>query len=152
MSERKHDESLAEARYSLILSKLLELFSRLFGKPAEELAVDATLIELGVDSLFLLQASQVIRSEFGVKVPFRLLLEELSTIEAIATHLDEKLPASFAQNAPPAEAKSAAPANGTAGEPELPGSSPITETLVVAAPVTPPADALGPTPVPRVSP
>jgi len=152
MSERKHDESLAEARYSLILSKLLELFSRLFGKPAEELAVDATLIELGVDSLFLLQASQVIRSEFGVKVPFRLLLEELSTIEAIATHLDEKLPASFAQNAPPAEAKSGAPANGAAGEPELPGSSPIPETLVVAAPVTPPADALGPTPVPRVSP
>src|SRR6266446_7076373 len=101
MSKPKRDQSLMEARYGLILSKLLEVFSRLFGKPVEEIAVDATLIELGVDSLFLLQASQVIRSEFGVKVPFRLLLEELSTIEAIAAHLDQKLPASFGQNAPP---------------------------------------------------
>ena len=88
MSAPKLDQTLAGARRARILSKLLEVFGRLFGKGGEEIKADVPLIELGVDSLFLLQASQVIRDEFGVKIPFRLLLEELSTAEAISEHLD----------------------------------------------------------------
>jgi glutamate-1-semialdehyde aminotransferase/non-ribosomal peptide synthetase component F/acyl carrier protein len=83
-----------------IVTQVLELFSRLFGKSAAEIPTNVSLIELGVDSLFLLQASQTIKAEFGVKVPFRLLLEDLSTIEAIAAHLHEKRPHGFEQKAP----------------------------------------------------
>ncbi|MCU1264986.1 MAG: amino acid adenylation domain protein [Acidobacteria bacterium] len=83
-----------------IVTQVLELFSRLFGKSAAEIPTNVSLIELGVDSLFLLQASQMIKAEFGVKVPFRLLLEDLSTIEAIAAHLHEKRPNGFEQKAP----------------------------------------------------
>jgi glutamate-1-semialdehyde-2,1-aminomutase len=108
MSIPKSNEAAAKGRDVLILSQVLAVFSRLFGKNAEELPIDVPLIELGVDSLFLLQASQVIKSEFGVKIPFRLLLEELSTIEAIAAHLGQKLPASFGQDSAPREAKSEA--------------------------------------------
>lgn len=85
---------------SSIVTQVLELFSRLFGKSAAEIPTNVSLIELGVDSLFLLQASQTIKAEFGVKIPFRLLLEDLSTIEAIAAHLHEKRPNGFEQKAP----------------------------------------------------
>ena len=85
------------------VAQVLEVFSRLFGKDKAEIPTDVSLIELGVDSLFLLQASQTIKAEFGVKVPFRLLLEDLSTIEAIAAYLQEKRPNGFAQATPPRE-------------------------------------------------
>jgi glutamate-1-semialdehyde-2,1-aminomutase len=84
------------ARAGLINSKLKELLGRLFGRGAGEIDEQTPLINMGADSLFLLQASQAMRQEFGVKVPFRLLLEELSTVEALAQHLDAKLPAEFA--------------------------------------------------------
>ena len=45
-------------------------------------------LELGLDSLFLTQAALLLRKTFGVKVSFRELLEELSTIDALAAHLD----------------------------------------------------------------
>ncbi|MET0649249.1 MAG: aminotransferase class III-fold pyridoxal phosphate-dependent enzyme [Pyrinomonadaceae bacterium] len=112
----------AGARRALIVSKLSEMFARLFGSGAQEVPTDVPLIELGVDSLFLLQTSQVIKNEFGVKIPFRLLLEELSTVEAVAEHLDERLPAGFGQTAPPlpappAPAPAAAPAVQAAAPP-----------------------------------
>src|SRR5262249_30623064 len=75
-----------------IISLLGEAFGQLFGRNAAELDTQTPLLELGADSLFLLQASQMMQEKFKVKVPFRLLLEDLSTIEAIAEHLDHKLP------------------------------------------------------------
>ncbi|HEX8556611.1 MAG TPA: aminotransferase class III-fold pyridoxal phosphate-dependent enzyme [Pyrinomonadaceae bacterium] len=117
MSAAKLVEASAGTRRALIVSKLSEMFARLFGSGAQEAPTDVPLIELGVDSLFLLQTSQVIKSEFGVKIPFRLLLEELSTIEAVAEHLDQRLPADFGQTAPPAPAPAAAPAAQAAAPP-----------------------------------
>lgn len=101
MSATKLVEVSGGARRALIVSRLLEMFARLFGSGTQGVPADVPLIELGVDSLFLLQTSQVIKSEFGVKIPFRLLLEDLSTVEAIAEHLDKRLPADFGQTAPP---------------------------------------------------
>lgn len=53
----------------------------------------ATFTELGFDSLFLTQASQTIQSRFGVKVTFRQMLGDLSSVAALAGHLDEVMPA-----------------------------------------------------------
>ena len=71
---------------------LTEMFAKLFGKSPAELDVNASMVDLGGDSLFLLQASNAMRERFNVKIPFRLLLEELSTIDSLAAHLDQKLP------------------------------------------------------------
>lgn len=54
----------------------------------------ATFTELGFDSLFLTQASQAIQSRFAVKVTFRQMLGELSSVAALAKHLDHEMPAS----------------------------------------------------------
>ena len=53
----------------------------------------ATFTELGFDSLFLTQASQAIQTRFGVKITFRQMLGELSSVGSIAAHLDKEMPA-----------------------------------------------------------
>lgn len=114
MSELRATQPERQARQDSIISMLTDVLARLFGRNASELDIHTPLINMGADSLFLLQASQAIKKTFDVKVPFRLLLEELSTIEALAHHLDEKLPPTFAANettaaaAPPAAAPPAA--------------------------------------------
>lgn len=138
MSATKPVETAGGARRALIVSKLSEMFERLFGSGAQKVPTDVTLIELGVDSLFLLQASQVIKSEFGVKIPFRLLLEELSTIEGIAEHLDERLPADFGRTAPPPAAPVPAPAPVTSAT----SVTPATPATPAAAPPRPVAESL----------
>jgi len=81
-----------------------DILGSLFGRSSSELDIHAPFIELGADSLFLLQFSQAINDKFKVKVPFRLLLEELSTIKTLAAHLEQKVPQIIAavQPLPPA--------------------------------------------------
>ncbi len=64
----------------------------------------ATFTELGFDSLFLTQASQAIQSRFGIKVTFRQMLGDLSSVATLAKHLDREMPATaqiFAHAAAP---------------------------------------------------
>ena len=51
----------------------------------------ASFLELGFDSLLLTQVSQAIRSRFGVKISFRLLLDSLGTLEKAGAHIAEQL-------------------------------------------------------------
>jgi len=88
------------SRRGLIISKLQDVLGRLFSREAAEIDIYTPLVNLGADSLFLLQASQSIQKEFGVRVPFRLLLEDLSTVDALAVHLDQQLPASVEVSSP----------------------------------------------------
>ncbi|HEX8088255.1 MAG TPA: aminotransferase class III-fold pyridoxal phosphate-dependent enzyme, partial [Blastocatellia bacterium] len=74
------------------MAKLQETWGRLFGVDPAEIGVDVPFLELGADSLLLLQASQAIQDKLGVKIPFRLLLDELPTIEEISTYIDQRLP------------------------------------------------------------
>jgi glutamate-1-semialdehyde aminotransferase/acyl carrier protein len=125
MSELRANEPGRPVRRDLIAGMLADVLARLFGRDAAELDVNTPLINMGADSLFLLQASQAIKKTFDVKVPFRLLLEDLSTIAVLAEHLDGKLPPEFAAVQPaPAAASTAAPAAAPVAAP-------------VAAPATP---------------
>ncbi|HKG81231.1 MAG TPA: amino acid adenylation domain-containing protein, partial [Pyrinomonadaceae bacterium] len=93
--------SLAEGtRENLIISELRTIFGRLFGMDASEIVVDIPFLELGADSLFLLQASHAVQDKFGVRVPFRMLLDECPTIETLAVHLGQALPAGFTLSSP----------------------------------------------------
>lgn len=111
MSAPKQVEGHNTQRRDAVVSMLASLFATLFGRDASELDTETPLIELGADSLFLLQASQAVAEKFKVKVPFRLLLEDLSTIEALASYLDAKLPESFAPAPPATSSAPAAPAS-----------------------------------------
>jgi len=79
--------------------------------------VDPTtnLLELGLDSLLLTQAATLFQRKFGASISFRQLMEELSSLDAIAAHLDATLPPEkfAAMPAAPLPVATAAPVSGS---------------------------------------
>ncbi len=84
-----------------------EVFTQLSGIDVTPDQVDHQFLELGLDSLFLTQATQGIQKKFGVKLTFRQIMEQYSTIASLAGYLDSVLPpdafpaAAQAQAVPP---------------------------------------------------
>ncbi len=71
----------------------------------EDLAADeigVSFAEIGFDSLALIRLSEAVRRDLGIEIPFRRLLEELTTPAALAEYLDAEAPAP----APPPPAES----------------------------------------------
>ncbi|WP_084143620.1 hybrid non-ribosomal peptide synthetase/type I polyketide synthase [Methylocapsa acidiphila] len=81
------DLRIAEAQ-----SRVVALLEKLSGDSLAGIAPDANFLEMGFDSLFLSQAAQQLAREFKVKLTFRQLLGELTTIPALAAFLAETLP------------------------------------------------------------
>ncbi|XWK66651.1 aminotransferase class III-fold pyridoxal phosphate-dependent enzyme [Tunturiibacter gelidiferens] len=69
-----------------------EVFTQLSGIEVTPDQVDHQFLELGLDSLFLTQATQGIQKKFGVKLTFRQIMEQYSTIASLAGYLDSVLP------------------------------------------------------------
>ena len=80
------------ARQEAALVKLRALFSDISGLSADQLVASAPFLEIGLDSLLLTQASTAIEKSFGVHVTFRQLLEDLSSLDALAAHLAPSMP------------------------------------------------------------
>ena len=74
------------------LSELKAVFQELSGVDLSHADTSAKFLELGFDSLFLTQASQAVQKRFGANVTFRQLLEEVTTLEKLAAHLDGQKP------------------------------------------------------------
>ncbi len=70
-----------------------DVFTQLSGIDIGADQMDHQFLELGLDSLFLTQATQGIQKKFGVKLTFRQIMEQYSTIASLATYLDSVLPA-----------------------------------------------------------
>ena len=100
-----------QGRKADVTARLQTLFSELSGLAESELEPTASFVELGLDSLFLTQASTAIHKTFGVKVAFRDLLEDASTLKAVAARIDSELPPDVAPPAllPAAQAQAASP-------------------------------------------
>jgi acyl transferase domain-containing protein/glutamate-1-semialdehyde aminotransferase len=82
----------AQKRRAAVTGRLQKLFSELSGVAESELTTSASFLELGLDSLFLTQASTMIRKTFGVTIAFRDLLDDTSTLETIAAQIASQLP------------------------------------------------------------
>ena len=74
-----------------LLTKLRALVLDLSGVVISDDA--ATFMELGFDSLFLTQASQAVHSRFGVKITFRQMLGDLSSVASLVKYLEREMPA-----------------------------------------------------------
>ena len=85
--------AVAPPRENEIIATLKTIISEMSGIGASDIDLDATFIEMGAESLFMLQASHSITEKLGVKVPFRLLMEEYPTLRSLAAYIDQKLPA-----------------------------------------------------------
>jgi len=81
------------ARRETILATLHGIVRELSGLSPERLDPRASFLELGVDSLLLIQFTQAIQAKLGIQVPVTLLLEKVSTLHALVEHLDRETPA-----------------------------------------------------------
>jgi non-ribosomal peptide synthase protein (TIGR01720 family) len=92
MSESQMIITSGSGRHAEVASILTSTFAKLLGRDSGQVKDSVNFLEMGADSLFLLQFSQAISTRFGVKIPFRMMLEEHSTITALAAYLDSSLP------------------------------------------------------------
>jgi amino acid adenylation domain-containing protein len=98
------------SRSTRIAKVLSEIFEDLSGVDLSQADGSTSFLEMGFDSLFLTQVTQSLHGKFGLKITFRQLLGDLSTMNALAEYLDGKLPADvLAEAAPPAVTAQAAP-------------------------------------------
>jgi acyl carrier protein len=97
-------------RHERLIHRLREIANDLSGIPVESLREDASFVELGFDSLFLTQLSAAYQKAFSVRITFRQLFDDLSTLSALSSYIDSKLPAEVSIAAPEPEAVTPAPA------------------------------------------
>ncbi len=85
--------SVSIPRKERLIAEICSFLSGLSGSDISAAEASVSLFELGFDSLLLTQVATQLQKKFRTKVTFRQLMEDLSTIEAIASYLDESLPA-----------------------------------------------------------
>ena len=96
---------VAPPRSHRLRVEIARVFAELSGIQTTPEEAEYQFLELGFDSLFLTQATQSLQKAFGVKLTFRQLMEQFSTIASLADHLDSVLPAeAFAAVPKPAPA------------------------------------------------
>src|SRR5205823_667138 len=94
----RFDPTQFDQRENQTLSELKAVFQELSGVDLSHADTSAKFLELGFDSLFLTQASQAVQKRFGANVTFRQLLEEVTTLEKLAAHLDGQKPEAARRN------------------------------------------------------
>src|SRR5690554_6116911 len=97
--------TVGQLRVARIVGRRRMVAAGLAGCPPDGLAEGATFLDMGFDSLFLTQLAGAFQGEYGVKVTFRQLFDELPTLRALAEHVDAALPP---EELPPPEAAPAA--------------------------------------------
>jgi len=78
-----------------ILMALKDIVKELTGIDPSEIDISTNFFELGVDSLLLIQASEIIKARFRIDISLAQLFEELSTLQALAADIDQKLSANL---------------------------------------------------------
>ena len=117
------------ARTQELSTMIAAVLEELSGNAPASVTEPITFLEMGYDSLFLTQVAQKIQSQTKVKITFRQLLGDYSSIPALAAHLAEKMPAAPAVRtaavaaAPAARAASAAVAPAASLSQVLPQSA-----------------------------
>ncbi|GJL53391.1 MAG: hypothetical protein NPIRA02_05230 [Nitrospirales bacterium] len=75
-------------RHRYLFSAIKTLLFDLSGADLDELDRSSTFLELGFDSLFLIQMSTAMNVELGIDISFRQLIEEIDTFERLLSYLD----------------------------------------------------------------
>ena len=81
----------SESQKDRLIAKLLDILVPISGRERLEIATSSTFLEQGFDSLSLAQVSLAIEREFGEKIGFNKLMNQLPSVEAVAAHLGKIL-------------------------------------------------------------
>jgi glutamate-1-semialdehyde aminotransferase/acyl carrier protein len=79
-------------RVHTLVERLRALAADLSGYEPNDLDTNSSFLDLGFDSLFLTQLAAAFQREYGLKITFRQLFDELPTLRALAEYIDGKLP------------------------------------------------------------
>lgn len=82
----------AMIRLTRVRSMLTEVFEELSGMSLSQVNGSVSFVEMGFDSLFLTQVTQALQSKLNLKITFRQLLGDHSSLDALAEYVDSKLP------------------------------------------------------------
>ncbi|MFB2880050.1 MupA/Atu3671 family FMN-dependent luciferase-like monooxygenase [Floridanema aerugineum] len=86
-----------------IIGTLQTLVASLLQVSPTDVNIHAPFLEMGADSIIMVEAVQKIERTYGLKIALRQLFEELATLEALAIYLDERLPAISPETLPAAQ-------------------------------------------------
>ncbi|BBD60567.1 amino acid adenylation domain-containing protein [Nostoc sp. HK-01] len=100
MPNQEVNSLLNSSQIDIVLLKIKEILGTNFGINSAKIDIHTNLLELGFESLVLIQFSRLLQEKLGVKIPFRQLLEEFSTLHDLAVHIAQQLPPSFEQEKP----------------------------------------------------
>lgn len=80
-------------RKEKLIAELKDMLEDASGIEMKNVNPGISFLEMGLDSLFLTQSALSISKRYGVKVTFRQLNDDLSSLNALSHYLDQKLPA-----------------------------------------------------------
>lgn len=96
-------ESLTVNRRPNIVEAVQQVFENTSGVELTEFDGETTFFEMGLDSLVLTQTAAAFERDLGIEVTFRQLLENTTTVDALAEWIDETAPTECFQIATAAE-------------------------------------------------
>jgi len=115
------DPQTAGDRTAVVSNTLAEIFADLSGARIDPSDASSTFLEMGFDSLFLTQVTQALHSKFGLKITFRQLLGDQSSLRSLTEFIDSQLPAeAFAPKESPAPGEIRTQAPVSSKSPEAP--------------------------------
>lgn len=66
---------------------LTAYFAALLRLPADRIATDTNLLDLGADSIMLIEAQRHAETRFGLSIPIQRFFDDLNTIDRLADHI-----------------------------------------------------------------
>ncbi|WP_292867177.1 non-ribosomal peptide synthetase/type I polyketide synthase [Nostoc sp. LPT] len=87
----KIDATPTPSRLEEILARLQALVGNLLQVSPADVNIHAPFLEMGADSIILVEAVRRIENTYGIKIAIGQLFEELTTIYTLATYIDQKL-------------------------------------------------------------
>ncbi|MBR8834204.1 MAG: amino acid adenylation domain-containing protein [Stigonema ocellatum SAG 48.90 = DSM 106950] len=82
-------------RRDKIVAELCSLVAQMLQVSATEVDVHAPFLEMGADSIVFMESVRTIEHTYGIKIAIRQLFEDLATIDALATYIDQNLSPEF---------------------------------------------------------
>ena len=98
-------------RRNIIIAQLKQAFGEVFANSDGDLDLATPLIELGADSIVMMELVGHIEATFGVKIQHQALFGELRTIDALVNHLDAHLPSDWLRRDHPPRTPASRPAS-----------------------------------------
>nr|AEU11006.1 NpnB [Nostoc sp. 152] len=136
------DVAQRDSRREEIIETLQTLVGSLLQVAPTDVNIYAPFLEMGADSIMMVDAVQRIENIYGLKIALRQLFEELATLDALATYLHQHLSpippqALPAQQVPPAVSLQASSAQQVSPA-VYPQASPVVQVLPEPTPISQP--------------